>query len=176
MAVKNSGRLFLLVLAFACSAQAQHVFLPWSTLSGGAATMGSAGAKAFGVVGQSAIGETRGGGFRVSGGFVSDTLVLHTIVSVDEPAAIATDYRLDQNYPNPFNPSTTIRYALRKRQDVEIGIFNLLGEAIAHLVHEEQEAGVHAVVWDASGAPTGVYFCRLRTGEFTASRKLLLVR
>jgi hypothetical protein len=88
------------------------------------------------------------------------------------PAAFA----LDQNYPNPFNPSTTIKYALPNRSRVTLTVFNLLGEEVTHLVEGEKEAGYHEVQFDGSHLESGVYFCRLRAGNFTQTRKLMILR
>ncbi|HXF99408.1 MAG TPA: FlgD immunoglobulin-like domain containing protein [Bacteroidota bacterium] len=92
-----------------------------------------------------------------------------------------TEYALYQNYPNPFNPTTTIRYALKRRGDVRLEIFNLLGQRVRTLVHREQNAGVYSVVWDgtdeaAHPMASGVYVARLDAGEFVAVRKMLLLR
>ena len=85
-------------------------------------------------------------------------------------------YGLMQNYPNPFNPSTTIRYALPTASQVQIRIYNTLGSEVATLVEGERGEGLHEVTFDAAGLPSGVYYCRMIAGTFTANRKLLLVR
>ena len=90
-------------------------------------------------------------------------------------------YALEQNYPNPFNPSTTIRYALAKKTDVTLEVFNTLGQRVRTLVEAAQTTGQYAVTWDGTSdggahVASGVYFYRLRTGEFTAVRKLAMIR
>jgi hypothetical protein len=87
-----------------------------------------------------------------------------------------TESSLLQNYPNPFNPSTTIRYALPQRSHVSLTVFNTLGQTVATLVNESQEAGYHDVRFDGSGLASAVYFYRLRAGEYVATKRLLLVR
>ena len=87
-----------------------------------------------------------------------------------------TTFALEQNYPNPFNPSTTISFALPATAQVVIRIFNVLGAEVATLVEGQRSAGVHHAIFDARGLPSGVYLCRMQAGDFTASRKLLLVR
>lgn len=84
--------------------------------------------------------------------------------------------RLGQNYPNPFNPSTTIIYELQTSSDVRISVFDLLGREVSVLVNERRDAGLHEVKFDSSNLASGVYFCRLRVGDFVQSRKLLLSR
>ncbi len=90
-------------------------------------------------------------------------------------------YSLEQNYPNPFNPSTNIRFQLAKKTYVTLEVFDLLGRRIATLVDGERSPGTHSVEWyglDDNNAPvsTGVYLYRLRTGDFVATRKLMLLR
>jgi len=85
-------------------------------------------------------------------------------------------YALWQNYPNPFNSATTIKYELPKASKVTLNIYNIMGQEIANLINEHQDAGYHAVHWEASDAPTGIYFCRLQAGGFVQMRKMALMR
>ena len=94
----------------------------------------------------------------------------------ERPAGVPTRMALAQNYPNPFNPSTTIRYALSAAAEVRLGVFDMLGREVSVLVSDRREAGVHEVTFDASGLPSGVYLYRLTAGEFTQTRRLVLVR
>jgi M6 family metalloprotease-like protein len=98
-----------------------------------------------------------------------------------EPPTLPGAYALHQNYPNPFNPTTTIRYQLPIASDVRLAVYDVLGREITRLVHERQPAGSREVVWNASGASSGVYFCRLEatgtSGErFVAARRLVLLK
>jgi len=91
------------------------------------------------------------------------------------------EFSLDQNFPNPFNPETTIRYRLAGRSAVTLEIYDILGQQVRTLVNTPQTTGEYSVAWNGtndSGKPlaSGVYLCRLRANEFTAVRKLLLVR
>ncbi|MBU0984106.1 MAG: T9SS type A sorting domain-containing protein [candidate division Zixibacteria bacterium] len=85
-------------------------------------------------------------------------------------------FQLAQNYPNPFNPTTEIAFALPEASAVCLKVFNVLGQEVATLVDNELSAGQHAVEWDASDAASGVYFYRIEAGEFTESKKMLLLR
>ncbi len=99
------------------------------------------------------------------------------LASVSSPSGkeLAQDFRLEQNYPNPFNPSTTIRYALPWQSYITLSIFNTLGQQVAELVRGELEAGSHEAKFDAAGLPSGVYFYRLRAGDFVQTKKLILL-
>jgi hypothetical protein len=81
---------------------------------------------------------------------------------------------LEQNYPNPFNPNTTIRYDLPKAAFVSLRIFNALGQEVAKLVSGHKDAGYYQVQWSPS-VPSGIYFYRLQAGEFTATKKMILL-
>jgi hypothetical protein len=85
-------------------------------------------------------------------------------------------YSLKQNYPNPFNPVTMITYQLPMINDVDLSIYNILGQKVATLVNERQQAGRYRVEWDASGFASGVYYYRLEAGEFVDIRKMILLR
>ncbi len=100
------------------------------------------------------------------------------VVSVDEPRMplIPQTFTLHQNYPNPFNPSTTIRYGLPNTSQVSVVVYNTLGQHVAQLVNEQQQAGYHDVVFRGDGLASGVYFYRIQAGDFVASKKLLLLK
>jgi hypothetical protein len=83
---------------------------------------------------------------------------------------------LYQNYPNPFNPSTTIGYALPRRSNVTLAVFNLLGQEVATLVNGEVEAGYHEVNFTAAPLASGLYVYRLQAAGTLQTRKLLLLR
>ncbi len=83
-------------------------------------------------------------------------------------------YNLEQNYPNPFNPSTTISFTLPSKQNVNISIYNLLGEYITTLVDKEFTAGTHKIEFNAeSNLGGGVYFYTLKTNDFSATKKMI---
>ena len=98
------------------------------------------------------------------------------VLGAGETQPVVSEYALEQNFPNPFNPSTVIRYAIPRGANVRLEIFNTAGERVAVLVESEQSAGVHEVRFDAGNLASGAYFYTLRAGDFTATKKLLLVR
>lgn len=87
-----------------------------------------------------------------------------------------TEFTLLQNYPNPFNPSTTIRYGLPRGVHVTLAVYNALGQEVARLVDEVQQAGYHEAHFDGTNRASGVYFYRLRAGDFIQTMRLILLR
>ncbi len=90
-------------------------------------------------------------------------------------------FRLYQNYPNPFNPTTEIRFAVPYESDVELSVFNILGQEIRTLTSERLPAGSHRVTWDGmnnEGTPvsSGIYFYRLKAGEYQDRKKMVLLK
>jgi hypothetical protein len=95
-------------------------------------------------------------------------------VLIDNPAPV--DYTLQQNHPNPFNPVTTINYNLPLKSQVELVVYNALGESVTQLVNEEKEAGKYSIEFDATGLPSGIYFYRLLAGSFFETKKMVLMK
>jgi hypothetical protein len=105
---------------------------------------------------------------------LSDPIQANVIASVQDRVPLA--FTLSQNYPNPFNPSTNIRYGLPTKSHVSLYVYNTLGQQVATLVNENQEAGYHDVRLDGNNLASGVYFYRLQTENFLQTRKLILLR
>ncbi len=99
------------------------------------------------------------------------------VVGVHERSTDASPERpmLAQNYPNPFNPSTVVEYRLPRAGHVRLDVYDTLGRKIAELVDGEQSAGAHRVPFSAVGLSSGLYFCRLESGGFAETRKMLLL-
>jgi hypothetical protein len=95
--------------------------------------------------------------------------------NVDHVHNIPKKFELFQNYPNPFNPVTTINYQLPKTTNVELTIYNSIGQKVVKLVDEHKQAGYHFVNWDAKEMASGLYFYRIKAGEFEQVRKMLLL-
>ena len=106
------------------------------------------------------------------------TIPVHILeVECEEPIV----YWLRPNYPNPFNPETTIRYGVAKASRVRLSIYALTGQQIRMLVDGEHSAGSYSVLWDGKDnagrdVAGGVYVCRMETSNYSAVRKLVLVR
>jgi len=90
-------------------------------------------------------------------------------------------YDLSQNYPNPFNSETLVKYQLPKSEFLTIKIYNLLGQKIRTLVAEDKEAGYYQIIWNGRDdwnqqVGSGEYLCQMRSGDFIAVRKVVLIR
>lgn len=97
--------------------------------------------------------------------------------AVEDEQLVARQFRLLGNYPNPFNPVTVISYQLPVVSEVELGVYNLLGQKVVALVSAKQPAGDYRVEWDATGFASGVYFYRMSTHQgFVQTRKMMLLK
>jgi sialate O-acetylesterase len=109
-----------------------------------------------------------------------------TAVSVETKTQVPATFALEQNYPNPFNPATTIRYSVPSPtgrdghlpvvRNVRLDVYDLLGREVAVLVNEKKEPGNYEVQFDGSGLSSGVYFYRMKAGDFVETKRLLLIR
>jgi hypothetical protein len=89
---------------------------------------------------------------------------------------IPTVFNLEQNYPNPFNPSTTIRFAIPKESFTRLETYNALGEKVSTLVSENLSSGTYEYEWNVEGLPSGIYFYKLSTDNFSEMKKMILLR
>lgn len=99
--------------------------------------------------------------------------------SIHKIASEVTRYELFQNYPNPFNPVTNIRFSLAKSANVSLDVFDLTGRKVASLLNDVRlMEGVYLIDFNAQnfGLGSGVYYYRLGTGEFTQTRKMVLIK
>ncbi len=112
-----------------------------------------------------------------------DSSALYFSYSPYEPTSVGNqrDTNLPDNielsaYPNPFNSSTVIEYDLAVPSEVSIGIFDILGRRVETIEQGRQPAGNHSVIWDATGQSSGIYFYRLKAGDKTETRKMILMK
>ena len=109
-------------------------------------------------------------------------IILHTtnggVTFVEEAKIndVPTEFLLSQNYPNPFNPSTKIKYSIPQTSEVQIKVFDVLGNEIEILVKEEKPAGTYEVTWYAVNLPSGVYLYQLKAGSYIETKKMLLLK
>jgi hypothetical protein len=113
---------------------------------------------------------------RVDGIRVMTTWSIATSVEEKSTDHVPTSFALSQNYPNPFNPSTNVTYQLAKEGFVSVKVYDVLGQEAATLVNEYKSPGSYQVTWNAAGLNSGIYFCRMETGSFTETKKMILVK
>ncbi|HCY75478.1 MAG TPA: hypothetical protein DHV28_06115 [Ignavibacteriales bacterium] len=106
------------------------------------------------------------------------TVAVHSILYIQDPVVISDKpEKVEiQNYPNPFNPATTISYNIPELSDVDLRIYDILGNEIAVLVNEEKPAGKYEVNWNASNLPSGIYVYQLRAGSIVQMKKMMLLK
>ena len=108
--------------------------------------------------------------------------IIHTtnggvsFVQEEQIIELPTKFLLSQNYPNPFNPSTKIKYSVPQVSQVQIKVFDVLGNEIETLVNEEKPVGTYEITWYAEGLPSGVYFYQIKAGSFVETKKMVLMK
>jgi len=90
---------------------------------------------------------------------------------------IPTEFALSQNYPNPFNPTTSIKYSISQNANVQLIVYNMLGQVVKTLVNNEQEAGYYTIQWNGTNdfggkVSSGIYIYRIVAGDFTKTIKM----
>lgn len=152
----------------------------WSVNIGGNIYSGSGSYRLSSSVGQSVAGKAAGGNYIVHAGFWNPAI---TLVGIHEKVIdqIPKVHSISQNYPNPFHRATTICYGIPKAEPVRIEVFNIAGQSVRVLVDQEESPGYRVIGWDGrdeSGVELGcgVYFYRITTPQFQATRKMLLLR
>lgn len=97
-------------------------------------------------------------------------------LDLSKGAGTPNSYKLESNYPNPFNPSTTIGFALKEAGQVELVVFNALGQKVETLISGYMEAGSYTKMWQATNQPAGVYYYRITTKGFVETKKMILLK
>ena len=85
-------------------------------------------------------------------------------------------FAVDQNAPNPFNPTTAISFTIPAAGNVTVDVYNVAGQKVDSLVNGMMSAGRHSVVWDATGYSNGVYFYTVKSGDFSKTMKMTLLK
>ena len=106
----------------------------------------------------------------------SKAVFLNLVDVEKENPGIVADFRLEQNYPNPFNPSTKIAFKLPESARTTVKIFDVLGREVTELLNEELAAGSYEINWNASALSAGVYFYRVQSGNYIATKKAILLK
>ncbi|MFC2093318.1 T9SS type A sorting domain-containing protein [Bacteroidota bacterium] len=124
---------------------------------------------------------------RIDGSYMSIwTAIIDTFYTIGVQqlsSEIPESHKLHQNYPNPFNPTTNINFDIPVNCYVSLSIYNILGEEVTALVNENLSAGKYKVEWDASGYPSGMYYCRIESKSdklegvnFYKTMKMVLIK
>ncbi len=110
----------------------------------------------------------------------TDLLISYNVTGLndEETNQNPDNFLLSQNYPNPFNPSTIIKYSISNREFVSLKVYDVLGNEITRLVNEEKPAGTYDVEFTTQNLElsSGIYFYQLKAGNYSATRKMLLVK
>jgi len=104
------------------------------------------------------------------------TYTMDSVVSIDHETGLPGGFSLGQNYPNPFNPSTEIRFSLPADGPVNLEVFSIAGQKIVTLVDDTMPAGSHTASFNASGLASGLYIYRLTSGNWSKTRKMMLIK
>ena len=104
-------------------------------------------------------------------GYSNNTIGVSTITQ-----QLPFEYSLSQNYPNPFNPVTKINYELKVTNYVSIIVYDIRGNEVATLVNEKQNSGSYSVNFNAANFPSGVYYYKITSGDFTETKKMMLLK
>lgn len=153
------------------------VNLPWYAVS----SVGSFFSCSISNDGQTAIGSGKAVHARTfgSGGILYNLYIdtSETLVGINNNHnTVISNYSVSQNYPNPFNPSTAINYQIPKDGLVKLSVYDILGREVKELVNEYQKRGEYNVKFDAVDLPSGVYFYKLQSGDFTETKKMTLIK
>jgi hypothetical protein len=99
-----------------------------------------------------------------------------SFTGINDITAAVNSFNLKQNYPNPFNPATNIGYQIPSGGHVTIRVYDMLGREVKTLINEYKPAGSHNVDFNSGSLSSGTYIYRIVTGDYTASRKMVLVK
>lgn len=97
-------------------------------------------------------------------------------VDIDPDKNLPDQFRLGQNYPNPFNSTTTIKFMLPIKSYVKLKVFNVLGQHITTLADGQFSAGIHTITWDAASISNGIYLYKIITKNYTATKKMIILK
>ncbi len=98
------------------------------------------------------------------------------LVGVEKDKNLENSFELEQNYPNPFNPTTVINFTIPKAGITTLSVYNVLGQKVTELVNKELPAGRHKYTFDASNLTSGIYFYKLKSNDYSAVKKMMLIK
>jgi hypothetical protein len=111
-------------------------------------------------------------------GGITDSLIYHLtgLFGLNDKSQLINKYKLSQNYPNPFNPLTNIEFQIQNIEFVQLKVYNILGQEVVTLVSEKLTPGIYKYTWNASDLASGIYLYKLKAGNFTETRKMILMQ
>jgi len=104
------------------------------------------------------------------------TVGVDILVGIAENNSAPKNFSLKQNYPNPFNPSTKIGFQIKDERFVTLAVYDITGREVAKLINADLKPKAYEITWDATGYPSGVYFYKLIAGDYTETKKMVLVK
>jgi len=115
--------------------------------------------------------------FSYSGDFeITEIIVANSYAEVTVDLPLAVSFSLSDAYPNPFNPTTTMKLTMPVAGDMQVEVYNLLGQIVATLASGYMEASTYTLTWDAADVASGMYFVKAEADGFTTTQKLMLVK
>ena len=107
---------------------------------------------------------------------IYSAVVDYSVGIIQNSSVSPENYNLYQNFPNPFNPSTSIKFDIPKKSFVRVSVYDAIGREVAALVNNDLSPGEYSVDWNAAAFPSGVYFYRINTGQYTEIKKMMLIK
>jgi len=160
-------------------AQAQEYTILNGVFGNGGGDINGSGYMINGTVGQPCVGVVSNGSYEIMSGIGHDlhgVLWTDVLEDLEWVSTQPSSFNLSQNYPNPFNPTTTITFALPRRSQVNMTLYNILGQIVTTLVDKELSAGEYEVTLNGDGLSSGVYYYRIVAGDFVQGKKLVLLK
>lgn len=118
----------------------------------------------------------KGSGFNSWNWAPNKIVTVTSTTGVGNDTKIPTQFRVEQNYPNPFNPVTNFKFSIGQTSNVNLKIFNSLGEQVAVLLDEQRQPGEYSVSWNGSSLSSGIYFYQFTAGDFKHVKKMILMK
>ncbi len=160
----------IILIAFSVNAQTK---VGLSVIANGGGTISNSVYMISSSIGQSFTGKISSQNNQLSSGFWSQWNNSDPS-SIEEPTEL--NYQLMQNYPNPFNPSTMISFTLPEQQMVTVIIYDALGREVNELINSTLSKGVHQINFRADNLTSGQYFYRIKTGNFSQVKKMMVLK
>ena len=115
--------------------------------------------------------------FSYSGDFeIIETIVANSYAEIPAEPPVVASFSLGEAYPNPFNPTATMELTMPVAGDMQVEVYNLLGQSVSTLTSGYKDAGTYSLTWDATHAASGVYFVKAQAEGFTKIQKLMLLK